>query len=355
MKRYAIKRYLVRCRRVVLNLSAPGASRVVARGYLVLVLGFGGFLVWASLAPLDQGLPANGWVVTDGQRKTIQHLQGGVVDAILVSEGESVSSGQTLVRLNPIQAQSDLDATRSQLAGAAAQVNSLATSVKLKKDQLASIGAQVNNMNVLAREGVVPKNRAMELDRQRSMLAASLADDEGQLNRVRKQQEELAARINSHAYTLEQTEIRSPVDGAVVNLSVFTHGGVVAPGGKLMEIVPTDQPLVVEGQLPVNLIDKAHAGEAVELLFTAFNQNRTPHVPATLTMVGSDRLTEERSGMPYYKIFAEVTPEGMALLRELQVRPGMPVEIFIKTGERTLMSYLFRPVIDRLHSALREE
>lgn len=355
MKRYKVKRHLVRCRRLVLNLTAPGSTGIVARGYLVLAVGLGGFLGWASLAPLDQGLPASGWVVTDGQRKTIQHLQGGIVDAILVTEGESVSAGQLLVRLNSVQAQSDLDATRAQLAGTTAQVDSLMTSVKLKREQLASIGVQAAHMNELAREGVVPRNRALELDRQRSMLAASLSDDEGQLNRSRQQQEELSARINSHAYTLEQTEIRSPVDGSVVNLSVFTRGGVVAPGGKLMEVVPTDQPLVVEGQLPVNLIDKAHAGETVELLFTAFNQNRTPHVPATLSMVGSDRLTEERSGMPYYKVFAEVTPEGMMLLKDLQVRPGMPVEIFIKTGERTLMSYLFRPVIDRLHSALREE
>lgn len=355
MNHYAMKRRLARCRRLVLNLSAPGTARIVSRGYLVLSLGLGGFLGWASVAPLDQGLPANGWVVTDGQRKTIQHLQGGIVDSILVTEGESVSAGQTLVRLNPVQAQSDLDATRAQLGGVSAQVDSLTTSVKLKREQLASINLQSGHMNELAREGVVPKNRALELDRQRSMLAASLSDDEGQLNRARQQQEELSARINSHAYTLEQTEIRSPVDGSVVNLSVFTRGGVVAPGGKLMEVVPTDQPLVVEGQLPVNLIDKAHAGESVELLFTAFNQNRTPHVPATLTMVGSDRLVEERSGMPYYKVFAEVTPEGMKLLSDLLVRPGMPVEIFIKTGERTLMSYLFRPVFDRLHSALREE
>ncbi len=135
-------------------------------------------------------------------------------------------------------------------------------------------------VNVLAREGVVPKNRAMELDRQRSMLAASLADDEGQLNRDRKQQEELSARINSHAYTLEQTEIRSPVDGAVVNLSVFTHGGVVAPGGKLMEIVPTDQPLVVEGQ--ESGVGRWHTIKLATLSFFEYLQIKkiaTPRLP----------------------------------------------------------------------------
>jgi protease secretion system membrane fusion protein len=122
-------------------------------------------------------------------------------------------------------------------------------------------------------------------------------------------------------------------------------------------VIPSNESLIVEGQLPVHLVDRAHAGESVELMFTAFNQNRTPHIQAQLLSVGADRITDERTGSPYYKVQAAVTPEGLQQLSELKlkVRPGMPVEMFIKTGERSLMSYLLKPLLDRTHSAMSEE
>ena len=90
-------------------------------------------------------------------------------------------------------------------------------------------------------------------------------------------------------------------------------------------------------------------------LFSAFNQNKTPNIPGEVLQVSADRLTDERTGEPYYQLKAKVTPEGMTLLTHHQVRAGMPVEIFVKTGERSLMNYLFRPILDRLHAAMSEE
>jgi protease secretion system membrane fusion protein len=123
----------------------------------------------------------------------------------------------------------------------------------------------------------------------------------------------------------------------------------------VLEVVPTNQPLMVEAQLPVHLIDKVYEGLEVEMMFTAFNQNRTPHIPGVVMVVGDDRIVDERTGQPYFKIMAEATPEGKKLLGDHKVRPGMPVDVFVKTGERTMMSYLLKPLLDRMHSALREE
>ena len=125
---------------------------------------------------------------------------------------------------------------------------------------------------------------------------------------------------------------------------MFTKGGVVAPGFKLMDIVPSDDILIITGQVPVHLIDKVHVDLAVDLIFSALNQKKS-----------ADRLTDERTSMPYYTMKAKVTPEGTRMLTDQQIKAGMPVDVFIKTGERSLMSYLFKPVLDRLHSAMSEE
>jgi protease secretion system membrane fusion protein len=122
-----------------------------------------------------------------------------------------------------------------------------------------------------------------------------------------------------------------------------------------MEIVPSEDALVVEGQVPVHLIDKVHPDLKVELIFSAFNQNLTPHVPGIVTHVSADRLIDEVSRLPYYQIKAKVAPEGMKMISNLQVRPGMPVELFVKTGERTLLNYLLKPILDHIKMAMTEE
>ena len=123
----------------------------------------------------------------------------------------------------------------------------------------------------------------------------------------------------------------------------------------MMDIGPSEDSLVVEGQLPVHLIDKVRAGLPVELMFTAFNRNLTPHVPGEVTQISADRLIDEITGEPYYQLIAKVSPEGIEMMPDLTVKPGMPVEMFVKTGERTMMNYLLKPFIDRLKLSMTEE
>lgn len=122
-----------------------------------------------------------------------------------------------------------------------------------------------------------------------------------------------------------------------------------------MDIVPSDDMLVITGQVPVHLIDRIYVDLHVDLIFSALNQKKTPNIPGIVTRVSADRLTDERTGFAYYNIQAKVTPEGMKQLSDQQIRAGMPVEIFIKTGERSLMNYLFKPILDRAHSSMSEE
>lgn len=310
-------------------------------GWRVLIWGFGGFLLWASIAPIDRGVTASGWVITDGQRKVIQPLSGGMIEEIYVREGDQVKSGQLLVKLNAVNAVAGLGITQESVTGLESQIAALQNSITQKKTQLA-------NLETLANEGYVPRNRVLEL-------RGNISADEANLQGLKKELAGQRERLAPASQELSNTELKSPVDGYVVNLQVFTKGGVVSPGAKVMEVVPVDQPLIIEAQLPVHLIDKVYEGLEVEMMFTAFNQNRTPHIPGIVTVVGDDRIVDERSGMPYFKLLAEATPEGKKLLGDHKVRPGMPVDVFVKTGERTMLSYLLKPLIDRMHSAMREE
>lgn len=310
-------------------------------GWRVLIWGFGGFILWASLAPIDRGVTASGWVIADGQRKVLQPLSAGMIEEIYVREGDPVQAGQLLVKLNQVNAAAGLGITQESVAGLTSQIAALQLGIQQKKTQLANIETLVN-------EGYMPRNRALEL-------RGAIATDETNLQGLKKELASQRERLAPAVQDLSNTELKAPVDGYVVNLQVFTKGGVVNAGAKLLEIVPTNQPLMVEAQLPVHLIDKVHEGLEVEMMFTAFNQNRTPHIPGVVMVVGDDRIVDERTGQPYFKILAEATPEGKKLLGDHKVRPGMPVDVFVKTGERTMMSYLLKPLLDRMHSALREE
>jgi protease secretion system membrane fusion protein len=426
---------------------ARGYSRF---GWLMILLGVGGFFLWATLAPLDKGVPMPGTVAKESNRKTIQHQNGGTIQEILVRDGDVVKKGQVLVRMNNVQASSLAETTRAQyitarlnearllaerdglksltfppaleafrndprvaagfalqnqlfssrrlsleselaavdenVAGLKAQITGLEESRDSKKLQQSILKEQLENMRDLARDGYVARARLLDLERTYAQINGQISEDIGNIGRSRRQVAELTlrrgqrlqdfqkevrsslaetqreaeaqgSRMLGQDFDVANTEVKAPVDGTVVGLAVFTPGGVVGSGTKLMELVPADDELIVEGQLPVNLIDRVHVGLPVELVFSAFNVNKTPHIPGVVTQVSADRAVEERSGVPYYKVRARVSPDGAKLItqKKLVIQSGMPVEMFVKTGERTLMSYLLKPVFDRAKTSMSEE
>ena len=426
-------------------------ARVFARiGWFIVLLGMGGFLLWAFLAPLDKGVPMSGTVAKASNRQAVQHQMGGTVRELLVRDGAVVKAGQVLLRMDSVLAKSASDITRTQyltgraaearltaerdgksavvfpeellalkndprvaeimnlqsqlftsrttslrnelsaidqnIAGLKSQVAGTQESRDSKKQQLNIIKEQLEGMRDLAKEGYVARNRLLDLERTYAQIGGSVSEDIGMIGRsqsqileltlrrsqrqqdyqkevrsnladVQKETESLGARLTAQNHELANVEVRAPVSGTVVASAVFTQGAVVAPGFKLMDIVPTDDPLVVEGQLPVHLVDKVHAGLPVELIFSAFNSNRTPHIPGQVERVSADRFVDERTGIPTYHVRVKVTPEGAKMIagHKLVIQSGMPVEIFVKTGERSMMSYLMKPLADRAKSSLSEE
>jgi membrane fusion protein, protease secretion system len=328
-------------------------------GWKIMLFALGGFMLWASFAPLDKGVPASGFVITDGQRKIVQASSSGILDELLVKEGQHVEAGQVLARMNNIQAAAQLKTSQENIVAIEGQIDSIMRGIASKKSQLNIMQQQLVNARQLAREGYMAKNRVLDLEQNYAQLSSAIAMDESILLERQRMLSEQQTKLDPLELDLNRTEIKSPVTGYVVNVQFFTHGGVVQSGQKLMEITPDDQPLLIEAKLPINLIDKVHEGDQVEILFTALNQNKTPRIPGILTVVGDDRIADDRPQDPklssYYKIQVEITPEGEKKLGENKIRAGMPADVFIKTGERTLLSYMLKPIVDRFHSALREE
>lgn len=423
-------------------------SKYIRLGWWIVIGGLGSFILWASLAPLDKGVPLTGTVAVASSKKSIQHETGGTVEAILVREGDVVKAGEVLVRMNNVQAGADAETARVQyiaertmqarleaerdgkngvvlpkefadaksdprvleslalqnqisssrrsaisselaaidenIAGLLSQMQGLEESVASKREQRALITEQLVGMRDLAKEGYMATNRVLESEQTLAGINANIAEGVGNIGRAKRQVSELkmqklqrnqeyqkevrtqlseaqkkADAIQNQLKGLDRNvqsiEIKAPVAGTVVGLSVFTKGAVVGPGFTLMDIVPVEDSLVVEGRLPVHLVDKVYAGLPVNLIFTAFNQNKTPHIPGEVVNVSADRFIEEQTGQPYYKVTSKVAPEGVKMIASLKIRPGMPVDMFVKTGERTMMNYLLKPILDHLKLSMSEE
>ncbi|OWF76870.1 hemolysin secretion protein D [Yersinia rohdei] len=177
------------------------------------------------------------------------------------------------------------------------------------------------------------------------------SENREQLAKAQQNTQDLGQRLEMAEFELNNTRIISPASGAVIALAQHTIGGVVSSGETLMELVPNGQPLLAEAQLPVSLIDKVVVGLPVDLNFSAFNQSNTPRLQGSVLRVGADRIQHPQTLEPYYSLTVAIDNTQT----QLPIRPGMSVDIFIRTGERSLLNYLFKPLTDRLHVAFAEE
>ena len=427
-------------------LSDPGrASRI---GFWALAIGLGSFLLWAVLAPLDEGVPSQGFVAIDTKHKVVQHLSGGIVKEVLVGEGDLVHEGQLLFRLDDAAARASLESVRQRYLGlratqgrlqaaqagltrivfhpdlvAAAQdplidqqmrnqeqllesgraalraeLQSIEAGIQGQEAQVASYEAmQVHRRSQLAllneelvktrevvKEGYVPRNRQLELERQVADAGNTLAELQGNLlhakhsieemrQRARMRQQEYrkefesqladvtrevlgdAQKVQSLQDELARTDILAPAAGQVVSLMAQTVGGVISPGQKLLDIVPANSPMLLETRVQPNLIDRVRAGMLVDVRFTSFSHAPQLVVQGKLVSVSGDLLTDPQTNAPYYLARVAVTPDGIKALGKHQMQPGMPVEVVFRTGERSLLTYLLHPLSKRLASAMKEE
>lgn len=417
-------------------------------GVWALTLGFGGFLLWAAWAPLDEGVPSQGMVTIDTKSKAVQHLSGGIVKEVLVREGQNVTEGQLLLKLDEAVAKANFESIRqrymglraiegrlsaeqrglgkitwhsdlrdamgeldirqmvltqeqlfdSRRASLRADVQSIEESVLgqegllqayaamlgNRRNQLALLNEELKNTTSLVKEGYAPRNRQLELERMVSECSSSIAELLGNTTRAQRSIGELRQRaiVRQQEYRkdvetqmadvgrevradvekfraakddLGRMEIKSPAGGQVVGLAFQTVGGVIGPGQKLMDIVPSTQALLLEARVAPHLIDRVQAELPVDVRFSSFANSPQLVVGGKVVSVSADILIDSHTGAGYYLARVAVTPDGLKKLGKRQMQPGMPLEVIFITGERSLLTYMLHPLTKRLSASMKEE
>ena len=421
-------------------------------GLLIVLSIFGGLGTWAALAPLDSAALAPGLIAVENYRKTVQHLEGGIVKEILVRDGENVLKDQTLIILENTQPRALLEVVRGQYfislareARLMAQQNgldeihypvellenqsdqrtrdaiqmqnqtfnvrkrALEGEIDLYERQVEQLRAKVVGLRAqkrsrdrlvksyrsefqdfrdLLEEGYAEKQKIREFERslaeregERGELISSQAATEMQisetqlkilqlqkelqrevakeLSEVQSELFELRERLQSLQDTVLRTDIKAPDAGMVLGLTVHTLGAVIPPGGKILDIVPQNEKLIVEAKvLPLD-IDRVQIGQVAEVRFSVFKSRTIPKIEGKLIAVSADRLVDEQSEdkTPYYLARVEITPQGLEDLASsgLELLPGMPAEVLINTGERTLLQYLMDTLSDTVAHSFIED
>lgn len=420
---------------------------IIVGAFVGLIIGFGGFLAWAFLAPLDEGVVAPGEVTVVSNKKTIQHHYGGTIEEIMVKEGSQVKAGQVLIRLNDAQPranlakirdeyytalvlearllaerrradaivlpkevasmsdpldiaeqirtqqelfnarvgalQSEIDILNENIEGMQEYVRRLEELQKSRARQMMLLSGEMDSLRQLSHEGYYPRTKVLESERLLAEISGKRSEDLGNIARaknsvseykltiVRREQEfmqdveatlsevqtKLAALKDQYAATLdvlEKTEIKAPEDGTVVGLVVHTTGGVIMPGDPVMNIVPANEELIVEAKVMTTDRERVREKLEVNLMFTALDIKKTPVIDGEVVLVSADRFIDEATQIPYYLCRVRITQEGIRKLGSHNLQPGMPVQVVIKTGERTLIDYLVKPLFDRISVSFKE-
>jgi HlyD family type I secretion membrane fusion protein len=250
--------------------------------------------------------------------------------------------------------------------------------------QMTLIKAEIADVSELLAKGLAPRPRlsqlqrtAAELDGQHSQNAAMIAKSRQDMGDTRLQIAELTVtRVNDAVAALGDTQkdvfdlsqqmlaardvldrmtIRAPQDGVVVNLAVHTVGGVINEGAPLMEIVPSLDQLVVEAHVEVTDIGKVRPELPAQIRLLAFSQRTTPSIDGRVAMVSADRIDDDKAKTAYYTARVAVDQKNLAALPNIRLYPGMPVDVMIETGKRTMLQYLLAPIENSFAHALREK
>ena len=417
-------------------------------GYIIIVLTFGVLGGWAATSKIDSASIASGVVALEGDRKVVQHLEGGIVEDILVREADSVEEGDTLVVLSNVEALSNLERLTNRLNEARAIEARLIAEQALKseinfpqemvleassallevmrnqenilKDRLAIFSSQndliefrieqlngqiggleqqrqamerrvelrsklMQRLTQGEQKGVIVQNEVTERMDSLIQIEAALGEvitqvsqvgvqvSEARLNLIQNRQEflertnlelketrtelvELGESIKIAEDTFERTVIRAPSSGTVQNVDVTTVGAVIRPSEILMEIVPQDDTLLVMARIAPIDIDNVFPGQEAEVRFASFNTKLTPVILGTVETVSDDVITPENpQEQPYYLGRIRVAEEDMTDEIRARLTPGMPADVVIVNGERTVLSYLVSPLVDAVAKSLREQ
>ena len=422
-------------------------NRHMLLGLITLGILVGGFGTWAVTAQITGAVITTGQIEVDRNRQVVQHPDGGVVEDILVDEGDNVVAGDLLIRLDATELKSELAVVEGQLfeilarrarleaerdnadsltfspvlleAGNPDIPNLIAGQIRLFQarletnrssveqltqqraqisSQLAGIQSQQQALNtqrgLIAQEledqqslldrGLAQASRVLALQREEASLLGQVGELTSQaaqaaermteieiqilgLSSTRREEAitqlrdlqfnelELAETRRTLSRQLDRLDIRAPVSGVVYGLQVFAPQSVIRPADPVLFLIPQDRPLVIATQVQIIDVDQIFVGQDVTLRLSAFDQRRTPELNGKVTLVSADAFQNETSGLSYYRAEVQLNDgEIDRLPADMTLIPGMPVDAFVRTADRTPMNYLLKPLSDYFVRAFRE-
>ena len=278
----------------------------------------------------------------------------------------------------------EISVLKQRMSQLSSKINGLQGQRSSKQQLTASYAEEVKDLKELLSQGFADKQRLRDVERNHvsnsgeiASLTSEIAGSEIQIGETKLQilqlekqfQEEVAGKlgeVQAELYDVTQrltatadkvlrTDIKAPASGRVLGLSVHNIGSVITPGKPILDIVPQQEELIINAQVSPQDIDRVRTGLIAEVRFSAFNQALIPKVMGKVINLSADRLVEERSGMPYYQAQVELLPESYAKLKGFELLPGMPAEVFINTGERTVVEYLMKPISNAFARAFIED
>jgi HlyD family secretion protein len=416
-------------------------------GFAASVLLIGVVGTWAAMTNIAGAIVGSGHFVVNTYVKKIQHPKGGIVDEILVSEGQVVNAGETLIRLDPTQVQASLaivskrldelnarrlrleaerdekesfgqqdststyeftnaieevnaekrifvfrkesrESKKARLRERIAQFNHEIDGLKAQEvayaDGLSVLKTEILSLEGLRDKGAVSVQRLNSLKTQAATYGGErgekvafqaqvagkiteaeleiLAIDQDFRTEVGTELREVQAQIGEYVERkiaaeddLKRINIISPLSGTIHELTTHTVGGVITPAETIMQIVPVGDELAIDVRIQPKDIDQVRVGQLAFLRLTAFNQRTTPQMEGEVSRVAADLTLDERTGMSYYAVRIFLRSDEADKLGGLVLVPGMPADVLIQTGDRTVLSYLMKPLRDQLERAFREE
>jgi adhesin transport system membrane fusion protein len=361
-----------------------------------------GFIVWSLWAELDQVTRASGQVIPSGRTQIVQSLDGGTIAEILVHEGDHVRKGQLLVRLDEVRLRAAADESAAQVAAQRAKMarieaelfnrplvfpNEVAEHPEFMVNQRQLYhrrreALQANLANLTAMQALAQQELAMNLpllqsgDVSRSeilRLQRSVADLKGQMAAQRNDylrelqseytltEEALASstqQMTQRQSALQGVELRSPADGIVVNIRVTTVGGVLQPGAEVLQVVPSEDKLIVEARIPPADIAFVRVGQEASIKFDAYDSSVYGAAEGRVNYISADTLTEQTPQGPYSYYRARLTADVSHLRprpgERIALQPGMTATAEIITGRTTVFRYLMKPILKTTSSSLGE-
>jgi HlyD family secretion protein len=275
------------------------------------------------------------------------------------------------------QLQERITQLQQQISGLAAQQSAKDKGIALLEQELLGVRdlwqknlVQLNRLTSLQREEAHLEGERGQIVAQAAEVKGKIAEiqlqiiqvDQDLSSDVAKELRETDSKIGEYVERkvtaedqLKRTDIRAPQDGIVFQSTANTVGGVIAAGDPVMMIVPESDNLTVEVKVDPKDIDQVQFGQTVVLRFSSFNVRSTPEINGTVSRIAADTSTDQRTGQSYYLVRIAMPAQGLKRLGDVRLTPGMPVEAFIETGERTMMSYLLKPLHDQLMHAFREK